>query len=743
MGQRLLARWPDGVATLLVVGAAIGLLAYRRSDWRGRGGLSGTFEDERGATVAQRRFPTADIDRASWPSRAHRVTWGGWIWVPARGYFVFGVHYRGSVELEVAGKTLIKAKTRASRSQGHRRQLQHPRQLAKNILLVDKGWQAVRLRYEPAGPKAIGCRLVWQPPGRRGILEYVDPSSLRPGASRPSRAGPSAPPRVDAWVATLLVGLCIGWLLWWVRRRIARFVAAVRADRALALEAGLCLGLLAVGLAIRLWGLDAAGQTWDEDVYFGAGRNYLYNLLALDWRPDSWLWNYEHPPIGKYIAGLGSLWSESMTVSRFLSALLGGASVLATYLCGRLLLGRWVGAIGAALVAVSPHLIGHSKIVAHESASVAFYSLAVLCYLLAERQAEARLTRDADRAPSPTLWFGLCGLFAGLALCTRWLNGAVLLLLGAFFLLSLWPQRKSPGGQVSMPAGVLLVPVIAFGMLILTWPRLWSSPTTHLGEAFTYYPANLAVTEIFLGKVRTPPLEYFLVYFSATVPSGMLLGWILFVPAWLQERTAAHLRLALWWVVPLAAGHLGPMKQDGMRYILPLLVPTALMAAVGLQWTGARLAGLGGRWSDRWRDRREVWARRLAGGIAAAVIVSAGWACLRSHPYYIDYYNALWGGPESVFRRRMLEFSWWGEGLTPTVRYLNGRVPKGGRVFIAAAARHMMVLRTDIRVVRRPSEADYLVFADQALYQRAPPGFRLLHAERVGGTPVVKVFVRQ
>ena len=56
-------------------------------------------------------------------------------------------------------------------------------------------------------------------------------------------------------------------------------------------------GVLAIGLVARWVDLGGFGQAWDEDVNWAAGRNYVTNLLSLDFAARSWIWNYEHPPV--------------------------------------------------------------------------------------------------------------------------------------------------------------------------------------------------------------------------------------------------------------------------------------------------------------------------------------------------------------------------------------------------------------------------------------------------------------
>src|SRR5205823_4615417 len=99
---------------------------------------------------------------------------------------------------------------------------------------------------------------------------------------------------------------------WLVRARLRRL------DRGGAIAFA---AILALALGVRLWGLGDAGQTWDEDEYWSAGRNDVQNLLGLDASSDAWVWNYEHPPVTKYLAGAGGLFADGFGPARALSAL--------------------------------------------------------------------------------------------------------------------------------------------------------------------------------------------------------------------------------------------------------------------------------------------------------------------------------------------------------------------------------------------------------------------------------------
>src|SRR6266545_650659 len=136
-----------------------------------------------------------------------------------------------------------------------------------------------------------------------------------------------------------------------------------------------------VAMALRRWRLGAFGQTWDEDCYWSAGRNYVLNLLRFDFRPSSWAWNYEHPPIAKYLVGLAGLWHDGYGPARALEAALGAATCVVVFALGRELFSRRVGMGAALLYASLPHAVAHSQITGLETPSTFFATLAFWAFV--------------------------------------------------------------------------------------------------------------------------------------------------------------------------------------------------------------------------------------------------------------------------------------------------------------------------------------------------------------------------
>ncbi len=725
----------DLAALVVTLALAAGLLAIRGCARRADGGLTMTLwtVDRPGPQDRPLRKTTSltvDLDAKEgprWPAKARAVRYEGWIYIPYRGHFVLAMQLRGQAQLTVGRARPIAARSgHIVTEHGHR---VHVRRLRKEQRLLDRGWH--RLRLDAQLPKGTGSiRLFWMPPGRRGVPEYVEPGMLRPAGPKPSAPGHAGPAPRDRWVALGLIALLVGLLGFWTRRPLTTWTRTLRRDRDARLEAATLLGLFALALAARLWNLGAAGQTWDEDVYFSAGRNQWLNLLAADFRAGSWQWNLEHPPVTRYLVGLGSLFGEHLNAARALSAVAGALVVPVSYLAGRDLFGdRRVGVVTAAATLALPSLLAHAQVAGHESPSVLLYTLT--CYLM--------IRALLSKAATP-------GLFLAAALCGGLLVGCRLVNLTAWFFvagLGLWIALPRLRKGSPLPPTLLLMPIIAGAIFLLVWPRLWSNPARHLGELLTYWHPDVVQQEYFLGRQIRSCWGYFPLYVLVTTPTAVLGGLALFAARLSRHRGRAEAVLALWILAPLAAIPLVPFHRDGVRYVLPIMVPLCLAAAAGAVW----LADLLTARLDTWQPRRWVVA-------ALAAIALAGptaWVAHEVHPYYLDFYNAPSGGGRAALKQRRFEWSWWGEGLRGSVRYLRRHAPPPAVVGMDVPARHTVVLHPDVRTTHpgtRPAP-DFLLYAGEGLRKlwdprarrwRHPPGYTVVHEERAAGVPLSRVY---
>ncbi len=579
-------------------------------------------------------------------------------------------------------------------------------------LITGRGVVTARIGFQPgavglrfAAPP--GARLVWHPPGRRGDPEYVPASSLSPDPPATARFDQPGTARGDAIAAWLVVAIAAGLALWLLRRRLGLTPRSVLWWGA---------AIFALAAVVRLWDLGAAGQTWDEDTYWSAGRNYVQNVVRGDFADDAWRWNYEHPPVTKYLAGLGGLGGDGFAGARALSALVLALGCALLVPIGLRLAGRVeVGALAGAIAALSPHLIGHGQIVGHEAPSVAIWALAWWASL--------RVWDDRDRVVRRLV---VVGVVLGVAIMIRFVNVLAAPAIGLTIVVA--APRGDRGRAIGL--GLAIVPLVAIVTAIVLWPRLWTHPIAHLEEAW----AKLKGThsgEPFLGVVTDrPPRWYFLAYLGATTPIGALIAALGGVITAAIERRRSLVVIAIWAIAPLGV-MLSPVRQDGVRYVLPILIPLAILAAIGADGVARLIAA---------RTRAVVGAI-----VPAALIVYLAITCARIHPYYLDYYGEQVGGTAAVARTKRFEVAWWGEGLAEAIGYVNRHAAPGDRVHRRCVEPgHLTWFRGDLwEPVDDPTQATWIVH-----YQPSwrpcpiPADARLVHRVTAAGAPLADVYQR-
>lgn len=632
----------------------------------------------------------------------------GSISLPRGGRYVFGYQGEGKVRITVANRPVP---------------VQPGDGALKGSVDLDAG--VVPFTVDGYTP---GLRLLWHPPGRRGDLEYLPASSLSPSPPETATFDRPGTSILDGLIAIGLGCVAGGLALYlgWPRLRVA-----LRAHRRVALGA---LAIFAIALGVRLYDLGGAGQTFDEDVNWSAGRNYVTNVVAGDASQRSWIWNAQHPPVMKYLAGVGAQLADGYGPARAISALALALACALLVPIGARLWNLRAGVAAGVIASLTPHLIAHAKVVGHESPTVLWWTLALWLCLRAHDD-PARFVRRL---------VGI-GVVLGIAICSRFTNLLLAPMIGVTLLVLAPPERRAR----TIALGFAILPVVAVVVGFVLWPRLWSHPIAHLQESW----AKLSQThakEPFLGAwTETPPRWYFLAYLWATAPLGVLAGVAGFgARAGLRrdEWRASVIVLALF-AIPLAIAF-SPVRQDGVRYVMPCLVALALMAGAGVEWLAARLAG-GLAWAVP-ADRRAARGRRAFTGVLAAITLYLGVTCARVHPYYLDYYGEQVGGPAGVWRAHAYELGWWGEGVDDAVAYVGAHAAPDERVYRdCIEAMHLAwwpyPLWGNLIEARRKetiADADWWVVQPAGKKCGVPKDATLVHTVSAMGAPLVRVYHR-
>lgn len=418
-----------------------------------------------------------------------------------------------------------------------------------------------------------------------------------------------------------------------------------------------------IAFFFRLWGINAQGQTWDEVAYYDGGKEYVRNLYHLDFNSSDWHKNFEHPPVAKWIYGIVGVPSyknifdiDKFTYGRVASACMGSLTiVLVYYLVQTIFKSRKTAILASLILAFLPVFVAHNKVLGLETPTALFYTLAVYLFYLG-------LTKDKKYL----LWTGLA---AGLAIGTRFNNGHVLFFMMAAALCYYLIPWRDITEKKKFSWWIFLIPLIASVFIFAIWPWLWTDTIDHLMQNKTFLSMQLNCQKIgdckdwFLGKATVPPWYFFIYYFFATTPILLLLVFVFNLFRTIKKPTFSSIYIWLWFLIPFAMSFVG-FKQDGMRYVFPIIVPLAILGAQGLVAIG----------------KKNKYEKVLYGAFIAYLFFS----CLLVHPYYLDYYSETVGGVKNVYQKKSFEIGWWGEGLDSAYRYLDKFDLKDKRILVLA-----------------------------------------------------------
>jgi 4-amino-4-deoxy-L-arabinose transferase-like glycosyltransferase len=657
--RALISRW-WGAIPLALAGALIGLRALLAP-----------------APLGQLRVvPGEPTDPPGTQARA------GSLWIARGGPVIIGFQTSGVGVLKVGDHQIV------------------GRNLGKDRLVLPQGQIAIRI----AAPDA---RLIWSPVGRRGDPEYVPASSLSPDPPDRARFGAfagAAP--LDGAIAAALLVVLVASLCMLARRRLRAVPRVMWIAMA---------SVFALACVARWLDLSGFGQTWDEDVYWASGRNYITNLLALDFRASSWGWNFEHPPVMKYLEGIGAQFADGYGPARALSAVWVALGCALLVPIGARLYRLRVGVLAAVIAALLPPLVAHGQIVGHESPSVLWWSLGVLLALGVHDDLPDEVALATRSIRRRLAWVGVV---VGVAFASRFING----LLGPLCVVIAVLGARPAWWRQTLRDALVIVPSIAALVLYAVWPRLWAHPFAALAESFQKLN-HAHGSEPFLGAVTAHPgPHYFVVYLFATLPIAVLAGVLAWTWRSIRERQRRGWIVLAWLVIPLAVAA-SPVRQDGVRYVLPSVVALALASAAGWDALATSL--------ER-RVRRAFVV--IAGALAAYLLAVLFWV----HPYYLDYFAEQVGGPGTVAAHGWFETAWWGEGVDRAVAYVNDHAAPNAHVLNCVEPNHLTWFRQDLWT---PGPADWIVtYAPAAHGCAIPPGARKVFSLDAGGAVVAEVW---
>ncbi|MFN0070031.1 MAG: ArnT family glycosyltransferase [Chloroflexota bacterium] len=364
------------------------------------------------------------------------------------------------------------------------------------------------------------------------------------------------------------------------------------------------------------------------------------------------------------------------------SVLIAAVAVLTTRIWG-----SGVGATAGLLLALDPFSIALGQILHVDGLLTGFMAVSALCLMTYWWQHGGR-------------WFRvLAGLTAGLAALSK-TPGVFLLPFGAgVAFLALMSRRVTLRHA--------LIGSLAFGSVFALsyvgfWPALWLAPGEMLGRVFAFLretggQPHEGGSFFWLRQVADPGPLFYPTALAYRLGLGMCLGlaFLLLLARRLERKTFIGL------VLLFIAGFgmmmtLGPKKFD--RYVMPLVPMLAILAAIGVWQAGA------------WAGTRLVGKPVLGSAVLAAVAVALQFqGVVSAYPYYLAYYNPLFGGTAGAAERVMVGY---GEGLDQVATWLNAR-PNASGLWVGSHAFDILQPQIDGQGEslrdRVPSQADYIV----------------------------------
>jgi hypothetical protein len=348
------------------------------------------------------------------------------------------------------------------------------------------------------------------------------------------------------------------------------------------------IALLSGGL-LRLWGINRYGVNSDEAVYLGQAAALAQEPILSQFFP---LFR-AHPLLFPFLASLTIPFfgREGLDLAgRLLAVCFGLATIGVTMIIGRLLYGRWVGAVAALFVALMPYHISVTR-QALLDGPMAFW--VALVFLAFARYAATRQRR----------WLVASTLALGLAFLTK--ETAVIFLGALIVTLAIHPQLSDRPRD-------LLIALAAFVAMIAVHPFA----TVLAGGSGTERTTQYLVWQLF----RRPNHEWW--FYLWTIPPALgpalvalaLLGLWLVRHVWSWRETM----LVAWLFVPFAFFQAWPTK--GFPYLVAIVPAAAILGARTL----ARFFALGTTRPAIHHHFRPSWLRAL--GLFAVLAVAGSLA---------------------------------------------------------------------------------------------------------------------
>ena len=410
------------------------------------------------------------------------------------------------------------------------------------------------------------------------------------------------------------------------------------------------------------------GRTWDESAYVEYGYKFLQLVKKGDFTNSYWYRTSDEPPLVRYIYAIPSYFDVSQfspngdvkfkydyTYSRIVSAVASSVSVIFVVLVGWELLSPFVGVIAGAIFSMLPFYLGLSQLATLESFIMLFFTSSIYFFIKFLKRFSLK-------------FLILSGISIGLALQTKYTNILLIPLVICIYYIWYFNLGKKKGNIFEMK--IMYIFLISLFVFLILWPMPWF----HLKEVieFNYkwriLGSRYSVPEVFFGKLMLTPVIYFVIYFLITT-SLLILGLFLVgVKKIYKSKNWIFYAILAWFCLPFIQSFYN-FRQHGVRYIIEIYAPLALISAIGFDYLVSKIS-------------KKIWVKFV---FFVPVLIYMLVVLIRIAPYYLDYFNILVGGTKNVYEKRLFQMGWWGQGMREAGLYIQKEAASGSQIAVVGS----------------------------------------------------------
>lgn len=450
--------------------------------------------------------------------------------------------------------------------------------------------------------------------------------------------------------------------------------------------------ILLFSVSLRLWNFNQMGKTWDEDAYVEWGYNFVNMAAKGDFQNPYWYKVSLSPPLSSYLFGIPAsfdvagfdnegkpIFNYDYSHVRLVSVLFSSLTVILVVLFGWKYISFSVGIFAGIILSMLPLFVGYSQLATLESLIIFFFTAVIFSFF------------NFLSKPSK-INILLTGVLLGLAFSVKYSNFLLVPLLILIYLIQLFNNKKRI--ELLHFKSIFLILLIGFITFFVLWPMPWF----HLREVIAYNASirnsPYSVPEVFFGRLMHVPKLYYFIYFLITTPFLILSFFLIGLKKISNEKKWILYSIVVWFLFPFIQSFYN-FRQHGIRYIIEIYAPLALIAAIGFDYINGKIT-------------RKILLKSV---LFIPVAIYLFLILVKISPYYLEYFNIVVGGTKNVYEKKLFQMGWWGQGIREAAYYVATNAKKGSTVGIALSPATVMPALEGLRVseYQEKDEYDYVI----------------------------------